>query len=206
MKKPYIIGIAGGTASGKSTLAKKIEKEFKDDVILLSHDFYYKSLTNITLEERKKRNYDCPEAFETDLLIHDIKELINGNVIQRPVYSYTERLRSSETVRVEPKKIIVIEGILVLENKELSDLMDLKVFVDAPADIRLIRLIKRDQKERGLDLNYIISKYLDTLKPMHDKYIEPCKETADIVISTDKENNATELNNVFDIIKKEGIL
>ena len=144
---------------GKSTLANKIKEEFKDDVIVLAHDFYYKSLTDITLEERKKRNYDCPEAFETDLMIKDIKALINGQTIERPIYSYTERLRESETVTVKPAPIVVIEGILVLENEELTNLMDLKVFVDTDADIRLTRLIERDRKERGLDLEYIISKY-----------------------------------------------
>lgn len=132
---------------GKSTLADKIKEEFKSDVIVLAHDFYYKSLTDITLEERKKRNYDCPEAFETDLMIKDIKALINGQTIERPIYSYRERLRESKTVTVKPAPIVVIEGILVLENEELTNLMDLKVFVDTDADIRLTRLVERDQKK-----------------------------------------------------------
>lgn len=201
MKKPFIIGIAGGTASGKSTLASKIKDEFKDDVIVLAHDFYYKSLTNITLEERMKRNYDCPEAFETDLLIKDIKKLISGKEIERPIYSYTERLREEETVRVKPTSIIVIEGILVLENEELSNLMDLKVFVDTDADIRLTRLIERDRKERGLDLEYIISKYKDTLKPMHEKYVEPCKKKVDIIIPANRDNNDIGFNVVIDKVR-----
>lgn len=181
---------------GKSTLAHKIEEEFKDDVILLAHDFYYKSLTDITLEERKKRNYDCPEAFETDLMIKDIKALINGQTIERPIYSYTERLREDKTVTVKPTSIVIIEGILVLENEELTNLMNLKVFVDTDADIRLTRLVERDRKERGLDLEYIISKYKDTLKPMHEKYVEPCKKKADIIIPANKDNNDTG----FDVI------
>lgn len=186
---------------GKSTLAHKIEKEFKDDVIVLAHDFYYKSLTDITLEERKKRNYDCPEAFETDLMIKDIKALISGQTIERPIYSYTERLREKDTVTVKPAPIVIIEGILVLENEELTDLMDLKIFVDTDADIRLTRLVERDRKERGLSLEYIISKYKDTLKPMHEKYIEPCKKKADIIIPANRENNDVGFNIVIEKIK-----
>ncbi len=192
---------------GKSTLANKIKEEFKDDVIVLAHDFYYKSLTDITLEERKKRNYDCPEAFETDLMIKDIKALIDGQTIERPIYSYTERLRESKTVTVKPAPIVVIEGILVLENEELTNLMDLKVFVDTDADIRLTRLVERDRKERGLDIEYIIAKYKDTLKPMHEKYVEPCKKKADIIIPANKDNNNAGfdviINKVKNIIKNE---
>ena len=186
---------------GKSTLANKIEEEFKEEVIVLAHDFYYRSLTDITLEERKKRNYDCPEAFETDLMIKDIKALIDGQTIERPIYSYTERLRESKTVTVKPAPIVVIEGILVLENEELTNLMDLKVFVDTDADIRLTRLVERDQKERGLDLEYIISKYKDTLKPMHEKYVEPCKKKADIIIPANKDNNDAGFEVVIDKIR-----
>lgn len=198
MEKIVIIGIAGGTASGKTTLSHKLKEYLKDDVIVLCHDFYYKSLTHLTKEEREQSNYDCPEAYETDLLIKDIKSLISGQTIQRPIYSYTERLREKETVRVEPATCIIIEGLLVLENKELSELMDIKVFVDTDADERLMRLIERDRKERGLNVEYIIDKYRSTLKPMHDKYIEPCKEHADIIISGNS-NNDIYLN---DIIKK----
>ena len=192
---------------GKSTLANKIEEEFESNVIVLAHDFYYRSLTDITLEERKKRNYDCPEAFETDLMIKDIKALIDGKTIERPIYSYQKRLRENETVTVKPSPIIIIEGILVLENEELTNLMDLKVFVDTDADIRLTRLIERDRKERGLDLVYIISKYKDTLKPMHEKYVEPCKKKADIIIPANKDNNETGfevvINKVRNIINNE---
>lgn len=193
MRKPVIIGIAGGTASGKTTLAKKIKEEFKDEAIILSHDFYYKSLTDITKEEREKRNYDCPEAYETDLMITQIKELINGKTIHRPVYSYIERLREDKKVIVEPVPIIIIEGMLVLENEELNSLMDIKVFVDTDDDIRLIRLIERDTKERGLNIEYIMEKYKSTLKPMYEKYVKPCKEKADIIISGDDINNGAEM-------------
>lgn len=189
MNKPIIIGIAGGTASGKSTLASEIKREFGENVVIIPHDCYYKSLSNITLAEREQRNYDCPEAYETDLLIKDIKSLISGKSIQRPTYSYTERLRQNETVLIQPAPIIIIEGILVLENEELFNLMDIKIFVDTDADIRLTRLLNRDIKERGLNLDYIISKYKDTLKPMHEKYVEPCKKKADIIIPANKDSN-----------------
>lgn len=189
MNKPIIIGIAGGTASGKSTLASEIKKEFGENVVIIPHDCYYKSLSNITLAQREQRNYDCPEAYETDLLIKDIKSLISGKSIQRPIYSYTERLRQEETVLIQPAPIIIIEGILVLENEELFNLMDIKIFVDTDADIRLTRLLDRDIKERGLNLDYIISKYKDTLKPMHEKYVEPCKKKADIIIPANKASN-----------------
>lgn len=189
MKKPVIIGIAGGTASGKSTLASRIKEEFEKNVVIIPHDCYYKSLSNITLAEREQRNYDCPDAYETDLLIKDIHTLISGKSINRPIYSYTERLRQKETVVVEPAPIIIIEGILVLENEELTNLMDIKIFVDTDSDIRLTRLIDRDTKERGLNLDYIIPKYKNTLKPMHEKYVEPCKKKADIIIPANNDNN-----------------
>lgn len=201
MKKPIIIGIAGGTASGKTTLASKIKEEFKEKVIVLSHDFYYKSLTNLTKAEREKSNYDCPEAYETDLLIQDIKKLIKGEEIQRPIYSYTERLREKETVLVKPAPILLIEGMLVLENEALKDMMDLKIFVDTDADIRLTRLIQRDRKERGLSLDYILEKYKDTLKPMHEKYVEPCKKEADIVIPANRDQNEVGFSIVIEKVR-----
>lgn len=201
MKRPIIIGIAGGTASGKTTLTSKIKEEFKEDAIILSHDFYYKSLSDITFEERLKRNYDCPEAYETDLLIKDIKTLLEGKTIKRPIYSYTTRLREEKTVSVDPAPIIVIEGILVLENKDITNLMDIKVFVDTDSDIRLTRLIQRDQKERGLDLEYIISKYKDTLKPMHEQYVEPCKKVANIIIPGNRDNNEIGFSTVIEKIR-----
>ena len=200
MNEPIIIGIAGGTASGKTTLASKIKETFGDDANIIAHDCYYKSLSNITKEERMQRNYDCPEAYETDFLIKQIQELKSGKTIERPIYSYTERLRENETVTVKPTKIIIIEGILVLENQELTKLMNLKIFVDTDAKIRLERLIKRDTKERGLDIEYIMSKYKNTLKPMHDKYVEPSKKNADIILDGDSYNEI-ELNKIIDLIK-----
>ena len=201
MNESIIIGIAGGTASGKSTLASKIKETFGDDANIIAHDCYYKSLSNITKEERMQRNYDCPEAYETDLLIKQIQELKSGETIERPIYSYTERLRENETVTVKPTKIIIIEGILVLENQELIKLMNLKIFVDTDANVRLERLIKRDTKERGLDIEYIMSKYKNTLKPMHDKYVEPSKKNADIILDGGSYSK-TEFNKIIDLIKK----
>ena len=201
MNESIIIGIAGGTASGKSTLASKIKETFGDDANIIAHDCYYKSLSNITKEERMQRNYDCPEAYETDLLIKQIQELKSGETIERPIYSYTERLRENETVTVKPTKIIIIEGILVLENQELTKLMNLKIFVDTDANVRLERLIKRDTKERGLDIEYIMSKYKNTLKPMHDKYVEPSKKNADIILDGGSYSK-TEFNKIIDLIKK----
>ena len=198
MNKPVIIGIAGGTASGKTTLAKKLKEKFEDDVILLSHDFYYKSYTHMTMEERLQSNYDCPDAFETDYLIKQLKELQEGKGIQQPIYSYVTRLREKETVTVEPKKVIIVEGILILENKELVDMFDLKVFVDTDADIRLLRLIKRDIKERGLDIEYISEKYKSTLKPMHEQYVEPSKKNSDIIVPNGGKNQA-----VVDLISEK---
>ena len=200
MNEPIIIGIAGGTASGKSTLATKIKDIFGDDANIIAHDCYYKSLSNITKEERMQRNYDCPEAYETDLLIKQIQELKSGKTIKRPIYSYTERLRENETVTVKPTKIIIIEGILVLENQELIKLMNLKIFVDTDANVRLERLIKRDTKERGLDIEYIMSKYENTLKPMHDKYVEPSKKNADIILNGDSYSEL-EFNKIIDLIR-----
>ncbi len=201
MTKPYIIGIAGGTGSGKTTLANRIKDEFKENVVVLSHDFYYKSLDNITKEEREQLNYDCPDMLETDFMIEQIKDLIEGKSIKRPIYSYTERLREKETVTVNPAPVIVIEGILVLENEELSNLMDLKIFVDTDADIRLTRLIDRDIKHRGLNIDYILSKYKSTLKPMHEKYVEPCKKKADIVIPANNDDNETSFNVIIEKVK-----
>lgn len=201
MEKPVIIGIAGGTASGKTTLASKIKEEFQENVIVLSHDFYYKSLTNLSKAEREQSNYDCPEAYETDLLISDVQKLITGEAIQRPIYSYTERLRETETVFVKPAPIIVVEGILVLENEELVNLMDIKIFVDTDSDIRLTRLIERDQKERGLNIDYILTKYKHTLKPMHEKYVEPSKKIADIIVSGNRDCNEVGFSIVIEKIR-----
>ena len=179
---PIIIGIAGGTGSGKSTLAENIEKEFKQNITMLSHDYYYKSNDNLPFEERKKLNYDHPDAFETNLLIDHLTKLKNGETIRRPSYSFVEHLREKETYEVVPKKVIIVEGILLFENKTLRDMMDIKIFVDADADIRFIRRLLRDVQERGRTLDSVVEQYCTTVKPMHEQFVEPSKKYADIIV------------------------
>ncbi len=182
MQRAMIIGIAGGTGSGKSTLANKLKEAFEGEMISLSHDYYYKSNDNLPFEERTKLNYDHPDAFDTELLIQHLHQLKNGQAIEHPVYSFVEHTRMKETVRVEPAKVILVDGILIFENKELCDLMDIKVFVDTDADVRIIRRLLRDVQERGRDMDSVINQYLHTVKPMHEEFVEPSKKRADIII------------------------
>lgn len=191
--KTIIIGIAGGTGSGKSTFTRKLKKEFKDDVAVLYHDNYYRDQSDIPLEERRKTNYDHPDAMETELLVKQLKELKEGKTIQCPTYDYTLHTRSSEVVTVEPKKVILLEGILVLADERLRDLMDIKVYVEADADERILRRIIRDVKERGRDMEGVVEQYLTTVKPMHYLYVEPTRSTADIVINSGMNPIAFEL-------------
>lgn len=182
MKDIIVIGIAGGTGSGKSTLIKKIKEEFHDEITILSHDFYYKQHDDISFEERKKLNYDHPNAFDTDLMIEHVRRLAAGETIERPVYDFTIHNRINETVLVRPAKVIVVEGILIFENKELLDLFDIKVFIDTDADVRIIRTILRDVNERGRTLESVVHQYLTTVKLMHEQFVEPSKKYADIII------------------------
>lgn len=182
MKDIIVIGIAGGTESGKSTLIKKIKEEFHDEITILSHDFYYKQHDDIPFEERKKLNYDHPNAFDTDLMIEHVRRLAAGETIERPVYDFTIHNRINETVLVRPAKVIVVEGILIFENRELLDLFDIKVFIDTDADVRIIRRILRDVNERGRTLESVVHQYLTTVKLMHEQFVEPSKKYADIII------------------------
>ena len=182
MKDIIVIGIAGGTGSGKSTLIKKIKEEFHDEITILSHDFYYKQHDDISFEERKKLNYDHPNAFDTDLMIEHVRRLAAVETIERPVYDFTIHNRINETVLVRPAKVIVVEGILIFENKELLDLFDIKVFIDTDADVRIIRTILRDVNERGRTLESVVHQYLTTVKLMHEQFVEPSKKYADIII------------------------
>lgn len=182
MQDVMIIGIAGGSGSGKTTLAEKIREVFEEQVIILCHDYYYKSNEEISLEERKKLNYDHPNSFDTDLLIDHLKQLKEGNTVYHPVYSFVEHTRLNDKVEVKPTKVIILEGILIFENKELCDLMDIKVFVDTDGDVRIIRRLLRDVKERGRDLDSVINQYLGTVKPMHEEFVDPSKRRADIII------------------------
>ena len=182
--KSIIIGIAGGTGSGKSTFTKKLKEEFKDDVAVLYHDNYYRDQSEMTFEERKKVNYDHPDAMETELLVKQLQELKEGSSIDCPVYDYTAHNRSNQVVHVEPKRVILLEGILVLADQRLRDLMDIKVYVEADADERILRRILRDVKERGRDIEGVMQQYLTTVKPMHYLYVEPTRSMADIVINS----------------------
>lgn len=185
---PFVIGVAGGTGSGKTTLATKLKKAIRDDAIILSHDFYYRDNASLTYEERTRLNYDHPNAFDTDLLIADIKKLKSGQAINHPQYSFVNHTRMDTTVHVEPTPVIIVEGILIFENRELLELMDIKVFVDTDADIRLIRRLMRDVKERGRSLDSVIEQYLGTVKPMHEQFVEPSKKNADVIIPEGGEN------------------
>lgn len=185
---PFVIGVAGGTGSGKTTLSTKLKQAIANDAIILSHDFYYRANTDIPFEQRVKMNYDHPNAFDTDLLVKDVKKLKKGQAIDHPVYSFVTYMRTGETVHVEPTRVIIVEGILIFENKDLLDLMDIKLFVDTDADIRLIRRLNRDVKERGRSLDSFISQYITTVKPMHEQFVEPSKKNADIIIPQGGEN------------------
>ncbi|WP_195986176.1 uridine kinase [Clostridium sp. D33t1_170424_F3] len=188
-RSPFVIGVAGGSGSGKTTLATKLKHAIADKALILSHDFYYHANTNIPFDERVKANYDHPNAFDTDLLIADIKKLKENRPIDHPVYSFATHSRTPETVHVEPAPVIILEGILIFENRELRDLMDIKVFVDADADIRLIRRLLRDVKERGRSLDSVICQYVETVKPMHEQFVEPSKKYADLIIPQGGENS-----------------
>ena len=177
-----IIGIAGGTGSGKTTLTERLKAEFQGDVSVLYHDNYYKSHSNLTYEERAKLNYDHPDAFETERMIADLQALRRGETVLCPVYDYTIHDRSPETLEVRPTKVILVEGILIFENKALRDLMDIKIFVDTDADVRILRRIMRDVKKRGRSLDSVVQQYLTTVKPMHEQFVEPSKRYADIVV------------------------
>lgn len=196
---PIIIGIAGGTASGKSTFAKNIDLKYKDKLTILSHDFYYKDRPDLTFEERTKINYDHPNAFDTDLLIEHLKLLKQGKSIEHPVYSYTTHSRESYTEISNPSRVIIVEGILIFENKELRDLMDIKIFIDADSDTRLSRRIIRDVEDRGRSLSNILEQYFTTVKPMHEQFVEPSKKFADIIVPQGGENTVA-LNMVFEQI------
>ena len=177
-----VIGIAGGTGSGKTTLMKNIISRFGEVVTVLSHDNYYKRRDELTYEERCKINYDEPAAFDTSLMVYHLDQLRHGFAIECPVYDFTQHNRSDETIRIVPKKVIIVEGILIFENQELRDLMDIKIFVDTDADIRLCRRIKRDVNKRGRTLESVLTQYQETVKPMHEKYVEPSKKHANLVV------------------------
>ena len=182
MDKVMVIGIAGGTGSGKTTITRKLMQRFGHEVSVIYHDNYCKAHHNMPYEERAKLNYDQPDAFDTDQLIEAVRALKKGRQVVCPVYDYSIHDRSEKTVTVKPARVVIVEGILIFENKELCDLMDIKVFVDADADVRILRRIVRDVRDRGRSLESVVSQYLNTVKPMHEKYVEPSKRNADIIV------------------------
>ena len=182
MEQRIVLGIAGGTGSGKTTLAKGIKEALGDDAVLLCHDYYYNKNAEMPYEQRCILNYDHPESLETDLMIEHVNELKEGRSIQRPVYSFVTHTRLEETIEVKPAKVIIIEGVLLFEDTELRDVMDIKVYVDTDSDIRLSRRIKRDVNERGRSLNSVLDQYVNTVKPMHEQFVEPSRKYADVII------------------------
>ena len=189
MKDILIVGIAGGSASGKTTVVNKVKEFFGDHITVIGHDNYYKAHDDMTYEERTRLNYDHPNAFDTERMIEDVRKLKNGETVEIPVYDYGVHNRSDCTITVTPQRVVVLEGILLLYDAELRDLMDAKVFVDAPADERLVRRIKRDMAERERSLQSVLSQYQDTVRPMHEQFVEPTKAYADIIIPRGGENH-----------------
>ena len=181
-KEILVIGIAGGTGSGKTTLMDNLISRFQGDVTVLSHDNYYKRHDELTYDERCRLNYDHPDAYETDLMVSHLESLKNGLPVECPVYDYTVHNRSDSTVTIAPAKVILVEGILIFSDPALRDMMDVKIFVDTDADVRILRRIKRDVEERARSLDSVISQYLTTVKPMHEQFVEPSKRHSDIIV------------------------
>ncbi|HRF52404.1 MAG TPA: uridine kinase [Trichococcus flocculiformis] len=189
MRRPIVIGVTGGSGSGKTSVSRAILDKFTEvSILLLEQDFYYKDQSELPFEERLKTNYDHPFAFDTDLFIKDLQKLIQYESIEQPVYDYSKHTRSDQVIHHEPKEVIIVEGILILEDKRLRDLMDIKVYVDTDDDIRIIRRIKRDMESRGRTLDSVIHQYLTVVKPMHQQFIEPTKKFADIIIPEGGQN------------------
>ena len=182
MDKVMVIGIAGGTGSGKTTITKKLIQHFGEDVSVIHHDSYYKAHHDMSYEERSKLNYDHPDSFDTDMLVEAVKELKRGHSVVCPVYDYTVHDRSDKTVTVNPAKVVIVEGILIFSCKELCRQMDIKIYVDTDADVRILRRIIRDVRDRGRSLDSVVNQYLSTVKPMHEQFVEPSKRNADIII------------------------
>lgn len=188
-QRPIVIGVTGGSGSGKTTVSRAILDAFPNhSLTMIQQDSYYKNQDHLTMDERKATNYDHPDAFDNDLMIDHLEKLLNWQAIEKPVYDFVNYTRSHETVHVEPKEVVIVEGILVLDDSRLRDLMDIKVYVDTDDDIRIIRRIKRDMEERGRTLDSIIKQYTTVVKPMYHQFIEPTKRSADIIIPEGGEN------------------
>jgi uridine kinase len=190
MRKPVVIGVTGGSGSGKTSVTNSIYESLKDlSILVLQQDYYYKDQRNVPFEERLKTNYDHPLAFDNDLLIEHIEKLLRYEPIEKPVYDYSIHTRSEKVIPVQPKDVIILEGILVLEDERLRDLMDIKLYVDTDADLRIIRRLQRDIKERGRTFESVIDQYLNVVRPMHNQFIEPTKRYADIIIPEGGQNH-----------------
>ena len=176
------IGIAGGTGSGKTTITRRLLQKFSSNVSVIYHDNYYKAHNDLNYEQRSLLNYDCPDAFDTELMLRDLKRLRAGEAIRCPVYDYTIHNRSEKTVLVKPSPVVIVEGILILQDPRLCELLDIKIFVDTDADVRILRRIVRDVRDRGRSLDSVVDQYLTPVKPMHEMYVEPSKRNADIII------------------------
>lgn len=190
MRKPVVIGVAGGSGSGKTSVTKAIYDSFKGhSITMIQQDYYYKDQSDLPFEERLKTNYDHPLAFDNELLIEHIEKLLRYEPIEKPVYDYSIHTRSKEVIAVEPKDVIILEGILILEDERLRNLMDIKLYVDTDADIRIIRRLSRDIKERGRTLDSVIEQYTNVVRPMHNQFIEPTKRYADVIIPEGGQNH-----------------
>ena len=201
MENILVIGIAGGSGSGKTTLMNNIVGRFEENITVLSHDSYYKRHDDMTYEERCQLNYDEPNALETELMVQHLDQLKNGQAIDCPVYDFTVHNRSDAVQRIEPRSVIIVEGILIFQNKQLRDLMDIRIFVDTDADIRLCRRVKRDVNKRGRSLESVLTQYQETVKPMYEKYVEPSKKHAHILVP-EGGKNAVALDLIENLIAK----
>ncbi|QKS70802.1 uridine kinase [Paenalkalicoccus suaedae] len=189
-KKPVIIGVAGGSGSGKTTVANEIYGQFPEQsILMIEQDAYYKNQSHLPMEERLKTNYDHPLAFDTDLLIEQLHALLAHEAIEKPVYDYANHTRSEETIPVQPRDVIILEGILILEDERLRDMMDIKLFVDTDSDLRIIRRMMRDIKDRGRTIDSVIDQYTEVVRPMHLQFIEPTKRYADIIVPEGGQNH-----------------
>lgn len=197
-----VIGIAGGTASGKTTVAERISEAFGNNAVMLSHDWYYKQHNDLTPEERRQLNYDHPDSLDTALLVEHVKELKKGNAIMHPTYDFAHNLRTDRWVKLESAQLIIVEGILIYTDSKLCRLCDVKLFVDADADVRFIRRLSRDVSERGRTMDSVINQYLSTVKPMHDQFVEPSKRKADLIIPQGGHNEIA-ITMIVDAIHKK---
>ncbi|GAA4705654.1 uridine kinase [Brevibacillus fulvus] len=183
MGNPVLIGVAGGSGSGKTTVAKELFRQFQNDsVIMIEQDSYYKDQSHLSMEERARTNYDHPFAFDNDLLLFHLQELLNRRPIEKPIYDFKQHNRRPERIRIEPKDVVILEGMLILEDPRIRELMDIKVFVDTDADVRIVRRIQRDIEERGRTLESVVNQYLSVVRPMHLQFIEPTKRYADVIV------------------------